>query len=86
MRPAEFPLAAAAWVDDPGFCAKDHIELHYLDGPDCRDGAADLAAELMIRPMQRNRPLWEFRVGGHWRWPGSISTRCAESERTTAAR
>jgi WS/DGAT/MGAT family acyltransferase len=65
VQPAEFPLAAAAWVDDPGFCAKDHIELHHLDrpgGPDCRDEAAELAAELMVRPMQRNRPLWEFHV------------------------
>lgn len=65
VQPSEFPLAAAVWVDDPGFCAKDHIELHSLDcpgGPDCRDSAAELAVELMIRPMQRNRPLWEFHV------------------------
>ncbi|MFZ0122365.1 MAG: wax ester/triacylglycerol synthase family O-acyltransferase [Pseudonocardiaceae bacterium] len=65
VQPAEFPLAAAQWVDDPGFCAKDHVELHQLDrldGLDCRDGAADLAAELMIRPLQRHRPLWEFHV------------------------
>ncbi|MGH3783540.1 MAG: wax ester/triacylglycerol synthase family O-acyltransferase [Pseudonocardiaceae bacterium] len=65
VQPAEFPLSAATWVDDPGFCAKDHIEQHHLNrpgGPDCRDEAAELAAELMIRPMQRNRPLWEFHV------------------------
>jgi diacylglycerol O-acyltransferase / wax synthase len=68
VQPAEFPLAAATWADDPGFCAKDHIQLHHLDChgsrdcDSCHDRAADLAAELMIRPLQRNRPLWEFHV------------------------
>ncbi len=65
VQPAEFPLVAATWADDPGFCPKDHIELHHLDrpgAPDCRDRAAELAAELMIRPMRRHRPLWEFHV------------------------
>jgi diacylglycerol O-acyltransferase len=62
VQPAEFPLAAATWVDDHEFCAKDHIELHHLDCHGDRDGAAELAAELLIRPIQRNRPLWEFHV------------------------
>ncbi|MBV9730763.1 MAG: wax ester/triacylglycerol synthase family O-acyltransferase [Pseudonocardiales bacterium] len=68
VQPAGFPLAAAAWADDPGFCAKDHIQLHHLDChgsyvcDSCRTRAAELAAELMIRPLQRSRPLWEFHV------------------------
>jgi WS/DGAT/MGAT family acyltransferase len=65
VQPAGFPLAAATWADDPGFCAKDHIQLHHLDGHDCdscHDRAAALAAELMIRPLQRSRPLWAFHV------------------------
>jgi diacylglycerol O-acyltransferase / wax synthase len=68
VQPAGFPLAAATWADDPGFCAKDHIQLHHLDchgsrdGDSCHDRAAALAAELMIRPLQRSRPLWEFHV------------------------
>ncbi|MGH3930297.1 MAG: wax ester/triacylglycerol synthase domain-containing protein, partial [Pseudonocardiaceae bacterium] len=32
------------------------------DGPDGYGQAAELAAELMARPLQRNRPLWEFHV------------------------
>jgi diacylglycerol O-acyltransferase / wax synthase len=68
VQPAGFPLAAATWADDPGFCAKDHIQLHHLDCDgwrDCasrHDRAAALAAELMVRPLQRNRPLWAFHV------------------------
>ncbi|MDQ3761289.1 MAG: wax ester/triacylglycerol synthase family O-acyltransferase [Actinomycetota bacterium] len=68
VEPASFRLTAAAWADDPGFCAKDHIHLHHLDGRrsrdchGCRDQAAQLAAELIVRPLQRNRPLWEFHV------------------------
>lgn len=68
VEPPTSPLAAATWADDPGFCAKDHIRLHHLDiqvnpdGRSYRDRTATLAAELMIQPLQRSRPLWEFHV------------------------
>ncbi|MGQ0778895.1 MAG: wax ester/triacylglycerol synthase family O-acyltransferase [Pseudonocardiales bacterium] len=62
VQPARFPLAAATWVDDPAFRAEDHIHLHHLDCDGSRDKAAALAAELMARPLSRNRPLWEFHV------------------------
>ncbi|MGH3774004.1 MAG: wax ester/triacylglycerol synthase family O-acyltransferase [Pseudonocardiaceae bacterium] len=62
VQPAGFPLAAATWVDDPGFCAKDHIQLHHLDCPGSREGSTALAAELMVAPLRRSRPLWEFHV------------------------
>ncbi len=68
VQPSRFPLAAASWEDDPGFCAKDHIHLHYLDCDGSLDAAASLAAGLMIRPLSRSRPLWEFHVitGNGW--------------------
>ncbi|MDQ4104547.1 MAG: wax ester/triacylglycerol synthase family O-acyltransferase [Actinomycetota bacterium] len=62
VQPASSPLAPATWADDAGFCAKDHIQLHHLDGRGGRAEAATLAAELMVRPLPRNRPLWEFHV------------------------
>jgi diacylglycerol O-acyltransferase len=69
VQPSGFPLVAATWIDDPEFCAKNHIQLHHLACHDScdrdrrdRDRAAELAAELMIRPLQRSRPLWEFHV------------------------
>jgi len=62
VQPAWFPLAPATWADDPGFRAENHIHLHHLDGPGGRDKAAALAAELIVRPLPRTRPLWEFPV------------------------
>jgi hypothetical protein len=50
------------WADDPGFWAKDHIQMHHLTNDSSLDAAAALAAELMIRPLLRRRPLWEFHV------------------------
>lgn len=60
VQPARFLLAAATWADDPDFCAQDHIRLHHLSGQGRLDEAGALAAELMIRPLPRHRPLWEF--------------------------
>jgi WS/DGAT/MGAT family acyltransferase len=62
VQPAWSPLAAATWADDPGFRAEDHIHLHHLDCHGSRDKVAALAAELMVRPLPRTRPLWEFHV------------------------
>jgi diacylglycerol O-acyltransferase / wax synthase len=62
VQPARFLLAAATWADDPEFRARDHIRLHHLDGSGCLDEAGALAAELMVRPLPRHRPLWEFHV------------------------
>ncbi|HEV7452585.1 MAG TPA: wax ester/triacylglycerol synthase family O-acyltransferase [Pseudonocardiaceae bacterium] len=62
VQPAWFPLVAATWADDPGFRAEDHIHLHHLDDHGGGDKVAALAAELMVRPLPRTRPLWEFHV------------------------
>ncbi len=62
VQPSWFPLAAATWADDPGFRAEDHIHLHHLDRHGGCDEAAALAAELLVRPLPRTRPLWEFHV------------------------
>ncbi|MGQ0775114.1 MAG: wax ester/triacylglycerol synthase family O-acyltransferase [Pseudonocardiales bacterium] len=57
-----YPPGSATWADDPGFRPEDHIHVHHLGGPDGYGQAAALAAELMARPLPRNRPLWEFHV------------------------
>ncbi|MDQ4011338.1 MAG: wax ester/triacylglycerol synthase family O-acyltransferase [Actinomycetota bacterium] len=62
VQPAMSALTAAAWAEDPGFRAADHIHLHHLDGHGSPDNAAALAAELIVRPLPRTRPLWEFHV------------------------
>ena len=62
VQPALSALAAATWAEDPGFRAADHVHLHHLDGPGSADMLVGLAAELMVRPLPRTRPLWEFHV------------------------
>jgi diacylglycerol O-acyltransferase len=68
VEPSWNPFAAPTWADDPGFCAKDHIQVHQLERHAGLDGAAALAAELLVHPLMRNRPLWELHViaGGDW--------------------
>lgn len=62
VRSAWFPPGVVSWADDPGFRAGEHIGLHRLpETGDCA-AAAELAAELMARPLPRSRPLWEFHV------------------------
>jgi len=68
VAPSWIPFAAATWVDEPGFSAKDHIQAHDLGRHASLHNAAALAAELMVHPLIRNRPLWEFHViaGAGW--------------------
>jgi diacylglycerol O-acyltransferase / wax synthase len=68
VRSGWFPPGVASWADDPGFRAEDHVYLHQLagnrndSGADGHLSAAELVAELMARPLRRDRPLWEFHV------------------------
>jgi diacylglycerol O-acyltransferase len=62
VRPSWLPFAAASWADDCGFSAKDHIQVHHLDRSGGMPEVAAMAGELMIRPLPRCRPLWEFHV------------------------
>lgn len=62
VRPGWLPLAAPRWVEDPEFRVEDHIHLHRLGRGGNHEKAAAVAAELMVRPLPRTRPLWEFHV------------------------
>ncbi|WP_329314175.1 wax ester/triacylglycerol synthase family O-acyltransferase [Streptomyces sp. NBC_01262] len=54
VRDVWMPVGAAAWVDDPRFDVRRHVYLH-REWP-------ELAAELMERPLNRDRPPWEIHV------------------------
>jgi diacylglycerol O-acyltransferase / wax synthase len=57
-----YPVGGAAWVPDGSFDARSHVRVERLpDGAGQAESAA-LAAELMTRPMDRNRPPWELYV------------------------
>ncbi|MGH3904666.1 MAG: wax ester/triacylglycerol synthase family O-acyltransferase [Pseudonocardiaceae bacterium] len=62
VQGAWFPPGSATWADDPGFRAEDHIQLHHLEPPGGDGQMAELVAQLMVRPLRRDRPLWEFHV------------------------
>ncbi len=62
VQGAWFPPGSATWADDPGFRAEDHIELHHLEPPGGDGQIAELVSQLMVRPLRRDRPLWEFHV------------------------
>lgn len=57
-----FDLAFAAWVDDPAFDVRRHIEHVQLPAPGTREQLADLAGEFFSVPLSRDKPLWEIKL------------------------
>ncbi|HJP73148.1 MAG TPA: wax ester/triacylglycerol synthase family O-acyltransferase [Pseudonocardiaceae bacterium] len=53
-----FSLGGVRWVDDPDFQAAQHIHTHRLGGKDL----SELAADIMSRRLDLNRPLWELHL------------------------
>ena len=71
VRGVEFGLAAPAWFDDPDFDLQWHIRSTALPTPGGRSEIERLLSRVMSRPMDRNRPLWEYWFcegldGGRW--------------------
>jgi len=63
-RLAEIPfgLHHPLWIEDPDFDLDYHVRRAALPAPGGKRELADLAAELMGRPLHRERPLWELHV------------------------
>lgn len=57
-----FDLAFAAWIDDPAFDVRRHIEAVQLPSPGTREQLADVAGEFFSAPLPRDKPLWEIRL------------------------
>lgn len=53
-----FSLGGVRWVDDPDFQASQHIHSHRLGNRDL----SELAADIMSRRLDLNRPLWELHL------------------------
>jgi diacylglycerol O-acyltransferase len=53
-------LAAPAWVDDPDFDLRRHVRHTTLRAPGGRDEIARLMSRIMVRRLDRRRPLWEY--------------------------
>ena len=56
------PMGKAYWETDPHFDIRAH--LHHIGLPQPGDKAAlqELMAELIVQPLDRSRPLWEFHL------------------------
>ncbi|MGD0083494.1 MAG: wax ester/triacylglycerol synthase family O-acyltransferase [Acidimicrobiales bacterium] len=52
--------ATPVWVDDPHFDITSHVLSTALPSPGTEVQLADLCAELMAAPLDRDRPLWEM--------------------------
>jgi len=57
-RPAA-GLAGTYWVDDGEFDLSYHVQCLALPGPGTAEQLEDLVADLLARPLDHSRPLWE---------------------------
>ncbi len=64
QRPVAAPFGAGrpVWVDDPAFDVTDHVTEVVLPPPGSEHQLMQLCAELMMKPLERSRPLWELSV------------------------
>lgn len=62
VQPAPADLSAPMWVDDPEFDVGYHVRRVALPEPGSRDQLLDLASVLILDPLDRTRPLWQFYV------------------------
>jgi WS/DGAT/MGAT family acyltransferase len=64
QRAVRVPLGLhhPAWVDDPEFLLDDHIRRASLPTPGGRRELDELVADVMSRPLDIERPLWEMVV------------------------
>src|SRR5262249_13663845 len=60
VKPVPGHLANPVWVDDPDFDLAYHVRRSALPRPGSDDQLRELAARLISRPLDRNRPLWEL--------------------------
>ncbi|MCD9625030.1 WS/DGAT/MGAT family O-acyltransferase [Rhabdothermincola salaria] len=72
-----FRIHHPVWVDDADYRPEHHIHLARLDPPGDERALADFVADLVSRPLDRRRPLWEFWVvegleGGHIALAGKV--------------
>ncbi|GAB2876886.1 wax ester/triacylglycerol synthase family O-acyltransferase [Myroides odoratimimus subsp. xuanwuensis] len=59
IQPVPGRLANPTWVDDPSFDLGYHVRRSALPRPGTMDQLLELAARIVSRPLDRNRPLWE---------------------------
>src|SRR5450755_3155898 len=54
------PLRPPSWEDDPDFLLEHHLHHRALPPPGDRAALQELVSDLMMMPLDRNRPLWHM--------------------------
>lgn len=62
LREVPFGLDHAFWVEDPDFDLDYHVRHHALPPPATEHQIAEFVAQIIGRPLDRGRPLWETYV------------------------
>jgi WS/DGAT/MGAT family acyltransferase len=57
-----FSLGHPTWEDDPDFDVRQHLHRWAVPSPGGESDLAELVAELLARPLPRDRPLWEMHL------------------------
>jgi WS/DGAT/MGAT family acyltransferase len=55
-----FDIARPEWVDEPDFDIADHVGVVSLWAPHDEQALRELAAELLMRPLDPTAPMWHF--------------------------
>ncbi len=62
VQPNPTDLGSGVWADDPDFDVDLHVRRVALPTPGTRRELLDLASVLLLDPLDRTRPLWQFTV------------------------
>jgi diacylglycerol O-acyltransferase len=54
------PLLPPSWEDDPDFALEHHMHHRALPEPGDQAALQELVGDLMMMPLDRNRPLWQI--------------------------
>ncbi len=61
------PLGGTWWEDDPHFDVRSHLHHIALPNPGDKASLQELMAELIVQPLDRSRPLWDFYLIDNYR-------------------
>lgn len=70
-----FGIDKPYWVEDPNFDLDDHLRHVAVPSPGGREEVAELCEQIMARPLDRRKPLWEMWVieGLEGGWVGQLT-------------
>jgi diacylglycerol O-acyltransferase / wax synthase len=57
---SRLPLRPPSWEEDPDFLLEHHLHHRALPAPGDRAALQELVSDLMMMPLDRNRPLWHM--------------------------